>query len=626
MCAAYAFDGEPVRLWTPDLPISPDVIAHVTEGKSVIAHNAAFEYRIWNEVCHRRLGWPEFRIEQMRCTMAMAYAMGLPGSLDGAASAVGLEQRKDAKGARIMLQLSKPRRVEPDGTIIWWDDPVKLQSLYTYCVQDVEVERALHHRLMELSPAEQALWRIDQRINDRGVRVNLDELDRAIVLVESEKKRLDAAMSNVTGGAVATCTATGQLLDWLRAMGVPWHGVAKNDVAELLAQELPDEVRAALTLRQEAAKSSTAKLKAMRERAGADGRMRGLFQYHGAATGRWAARGPQLQNLPRPSILHKPSETADVISHLDDRDWIDLAYGSPLQVVSDALRGFLVPAPDHEFVCGDFSNIEGRVLAWLADEEWKLQAFRDFDSGIAPDLYLTAAARIKHVSIDNAKPYRQLGKVAELALGYGGGVGAFQRMAAVYKLTLTDAEADAVKVAWRETNPAIVQFWRDLESAAIRAVRDGGIQRVRKIAFKKAGSFLWCQLPSKRTLCYPYPEVKDKEVPWSTQEKPAFRPALTYMAVNSLTKKWERCDTYGGSLAENVTQAVARDLLADAIVRCEAANLKVVCHVHDEIVVEALLRACTIDKLSNIMRDSAAWAAGLPVAVSGWAGARYRKE
>lgn len=629
LCMAYAFDDEPVQLWKIGDESPAALWDYIRGGGPIFAHNAAFERAVWNGVMC--LNQPEdpamFSESRMRCTMAMAYAMGLPGSLDDAAAAVGLAHRKDAKGSRIMLQLSKPRSVADDGTVTWWDDPAKFEALYAYCKQDVEVERALHKRLVELSPAEQELWRIDQRINDRGVRVDVDALDKGIALVESEAKRLNAAMQVITGGAVSTCTATGQLTDWLRWSGVELGGVAKADVTELLSRDdLPALARRALELRKEAAKSSTAKLKAMRSRAGADGRMRGLFQYHGAATGRWAARGPQLQNLTRPVLLKDPAEQDDAIAQFGNRDWLDLAYGSPLQVVSDCMRGMLIPADGHEFICCDYSNIEGRVLAWLAGEEWKLQAFRDFDAGTGTDLYLISAGRVNRCTPEQARPHRQIGKVAELALGYGGGVGAFQTMAANYGVHVEDERADQIKVAWREAHPKVVQFWRDLESAAIRAVAKGGIQRAGAIAFKKSGSFLWCQLPSKRVLCYPYPEVADKEMPWSTPEKPASRPCLSYMTVNSVTRKWERCDTYGGSLAENVTQAVARDLLADAIVKLEAADWKVVLHVHDEIVVEAPCGACSLDNLASLMMAAPAWAEGLPVAVTGWVGKRYRKD
>lgn len=627
LCAAYAFDDEPVQLWKPgDNHGFTRIHRHVAKGGFIYAHNAAFESVIWTHVLRERFGFPAVAPEQWRCTLAMAYAMGLPGSLDDAAAAVGLSHRKDAKGARVMLQLSKPRSVADDGTVTWWDDPAKYEMLYAYCKQDVEVERALHRRLMELSADEQALWQLDQEINARGVRVDLAAIEQGIALAKDEAVRLNNAMRAVTRGAVATCTATGQLTDWLRWRGVAAEGVSKSDVSTLLGQAIPVDVRRALLLRQEAGKSSVAKYTKMQGLAGAGARMRGLFQYHGAATGRWAARGAQLQNLPRPAILHAQDEVEDAVAHFTDPAYLEIAYGTPLQVLSDAIRGMLVPSPGHEFVTCDFSNIEGRVLAWLAGEAWKLDAFRAFDAGMGPDLYLVAASRIQRCTIEDAQPHRQIGKVAELALGYQGGVGAFKTMAVNYGVEVSDERADEIKNAWRDAHPAIVQFWRHLESAAIAATQGGGVHRARGIAFRRAGSFLWCQLPSGRVLCYPYPKAVSKEMPWSTPEKPAFRPALTYKAVNGVTRKWETCDTYGGSLAENVTQAVARDLLAHAMKLLDAEGYATVLHVHDEIVVEAPKRALSVDKMAKLMCTLPSWATGLPVAAAGWAGNRYRKD
>ena len=625
-CMAFAFDDEPVQLYHPQMSeeIFYDVINHVgddTTGQPgiVVAHNSAFECAIWNEVLAKRYNWPAIRPEQMRCTMAMAYAMGLPGSLDGAAAALGIEQRKDAKGSRVMMQLAKPRKVDEDGSVTWWDDPTKLQILYDYCKQDVEVERALHKRLRELSEDEQQLWFLDQRINARGIKVDLPAIERATALVGSEKARLDQAMRDTTGNVVAGCTDVAQLTAWLRFKGVSTEGVAKAHVTDLLSRDdLPGECREALQLRQAAAKSSTAKLDAMAGRAGPDGRMRGLFQYHGAATGRWAGRGPQPHNYPRPVLLHEQDEIEDVIAHLDSAAYLDMMYGEPMQLMSDCLRSMLVADEGKEFICCDLSNIEGRVLAWLAGEDWKVQAFRDFDAGTGADIYLLAYARAFGCSTEEAKPHRQIGKVMELALGYGGGVGAFQTMARGYGVKVTDDRAEELKQAWRRAHKKVVSFWYDLERAAIRAVQEGGMHRARGIAYKVSGSFLWCQLPSKRLLCYPYPQIG---------EGTFGNEALTYMAVNGVTRKWERCATYGGSLAENVTQAVARDILVAGIRNCEAAGYPVVMHVHDEIVAEVpLSTAKSVDEMSSLMSNTPHWAAGLPVAAAGWQGRRYRKD
>lgn len=618
LCAAWAFEGEEPIGWLPGEPCPPRLRAHVEAGGTIRAWNAIFEWYIWNMVAVPKYGFPPLCIEQVQCVMAEAYAQGLPGALENAAPALGVTERKDDKGKRVMLQLSKPKKVLDDGTIIWWEDAAKFEIVRAYNLQDVRTEMACGARLRRLSDDEQALWLLDQKINARGIQIDAGAIDAAIELVTAEKARLDQAMRDITGNVVAGCTDVAQLTAWLRYRGVSLPGVAKADVTALLDGELPDDCRIALKLRQEAAKSSTAKLVAMRDRAGADGRMRGLFQYHGAATGRWAGRGPQPHNFPRPTILHEQDDIEDVIAHFGQAEYLRVFYGDPMPLIADCMRGMIVAAPGHTLVCCDYSNIEGRVLAWLAGEKWKLDAFRAYDAGTGPDLYLLAYAKGFRVSVDEARPFRQVGKVMELALGYGGGVGAFQTMARGYGVKVTDARADELKVAWRSAHPAVTGFWRDLERAAIRAVQEGGIHRAGPIAFKVNGSFLWCQLPSKRLLCYPYPEIHEGKFGG---------PMLTYMSVNGVTRKWERCDTYGGSLAENVTQAVARDILVAGMRAVEAAGYPVVMHVHDEIVLEAPMSAApSVEKIASLMSNAPHWATGLPIAAAGWTGNRYRKD
>lgn len=659
-CMAYAWSDAGMTMWRAhgnnDIQLS-SVHAFVRKGGIVYAHNAAFELAIWNNVCAPRYGWPELKPEQVRCTMAMCYAMGLPGALENAAPALGLAQRKDAAGKRVMLQLAKPRNAESicyecygsgcpycagmgEAPHFWTPEtaPEKFEQLYAYCKQDVEVERALHHRLMELSDDEQRIWQLDYRINQRGIRVDLESIDKAIALVEQEKRRLDEEMLRVTGGVVGKCTEVQVLVKWIRTQGVEMNGLAKADVLDALAGDLPPAVEAALRLRKEAAKSSTAKLVAMKERASADGRVRGCFQYHGAATGRWAHRGIQPGNMPRPRPGMGEDEINDVIANLHQHAYIDMMYGPTMDAIADSLRGMIVAEPGNDLVAVDFSAIEARVLAWLAGQESVLDIFRTHGK-----IYEHAAAGIYHVPMERVtKDQRQIGKVGVLALGYGGGVGAFQSMARVYGVKVPDAEADEIKSAWRAVHPAIVSYWYDLERAAIRALTDGGVQAVgprgREVKFRKAGSFLWLQLPSKRVLCYPYPELRIVDTPWGEQKE-----ALTYMTeLDSTTRKklgnkvlpdpnangnWCRISTYGGSLTENVTQAVAADLLRYSMVTLESAGYPITLTVHDEAVVE-IASSCddrTLERIEELMAQTPAWAAGLPVSAEGWRGPRYRK-
>ena len=624
-CMAWAIgDMAPVVGIDRTHTINGRVADHVESGGLVVAHNAQFEFMIWNNIMVPRYGWPPLQLSQVRCTMAAAYSMALPGALDNLAVALGLDYRKDSEGRRVMLQLSQPRSTDP---LVWWDDPAKLARLYEYCKQDVIVEREAHKHLVALSDSEQQLWQLDQRINMRGVHFDRAAVTAAKHMADAEKRRLDTNMQALTGGYVGTCNSHAALCEWIQLQGVPIDGVAKPEVLDALSGELPASVRAALLLRQEAAKSSTAKLKSMLAAASADDRIRFMLQFHGASTGRWAGRRVQLHNMPRPVLEQADIEQCIALVSEGRRDEVDMLYGRPLDVIASSLRGMIDAAPGTDLMAADFANIEGRVLAWLAGEEWKLQAFRDYDAGHGPDIYKLTYARSFNVPIEGvSKDDRQVGKVEELALGYQGWVGAFQTMARAYNVEVSDERAAEIAKSWRAAHPAIRAYWPALEDAAIAATRNPDrTYAVGRVAFRRHEQFLWLQLPSGRVLCYPYPEVILKTRTFDDGSQ-VTRDALTYIGEDSTTHKWGTIDTYGGKLAENITQAVSRDILAEAMLRLDALGAQIVLHVHDEVVIEISgINPLTAQKFGQIVAESPTWAAGLPIATAAWRGKRYRK-
>lgn len=624
LCAAYAFDEGPVKLWARTHKQFPlEVIEYVKQGGIVIAHNAQFEYQMWNKVLAAKMGpgFPLLELSQMYCTMAQCLAMALPASLDQASEALQLEHKKDMKGKRVMMQLSRPRDVKGD-KITWWEEsdaPKKFETLYSYCKKDVDVEREVDNSTLKLTPSEQKLWQIDQLINLRGVPVDLPAIKTAIEVVKLEKDELNKRMFDVTGGEVSSCTKVLELKSWLNAHGVKCEGVAKADVTDMLEDpNTPYPCKEALYLRRAAGKSSTAKLDSMLKRA-VEGRVHFTLQYHAASTGRWGGRGIQTQNFKRPTVGQADIEyTFDLLKHKPDksRELINMFYGDPVGMISNCLRGFIKAPEGRKFICGDWSAIEARVIAWLAEEERVLEIFRGHGK-----IYESEAAGIYRVGIEEVDDFqRQIGKVAVLSLGFQGGKGAFQSMAKNYGVKVSDERAEEIKVAWRESNPNIVRFWYALERASFLAVQNPGTQySAGPITYVVKGSFLFCKLPSNRVLTYPYPKLEIVKTPWGADKE-----AVTFMTVDATTRKWVRAKSYGGFLAENVTQAVARDILSDCIVRTENTELVTFMHVHDELVCECPSFSKK-EFLEHLMEEVPSWAKGLPLKAEAWEGYRYRK-
>jgi DNA polymerase bacteriophage-type len=632
LCMGYAFDDLPRIVWRIGQPFPQEVLDHVASGGRVDAWNAGFEYNVWNNTLIRqlRLDASVYRLSlnQVYDTMARAAYFGLPLSLDMAASAARVSILKDKAGHALMLRMCRPRATLADGTTTWWheDDPQKFDALCDYCGQDVDAERAVGNALPEMPDSERQVWLLDQKINRRGVHVDLDLVARLKELAKIAVEDGNAELAFLTGGAVRSVNSTASLLAWLQGQGSPITNLQKATVAERLDDPACAGLeREALLLRSGLAKTSAAKLEAMETATGVPSSgvapIRGMLQYYGAfRTGRWAGRLVQPQNMPRGEIAPDmvPAAIKVIMAQPDMRTCaqaLTVLFGGIMSVVTTLLRSCFVPGPGKTLVVSDFAQIEARVLPWLAGQQDVLDVFASGE-----DVYVQAAAGIFGVRPDQVtKDQRQIGKVAILALGYGGGANAFQTMASAYGITVDPGRADQIKRAWRAANPFIVQFWWDLDAACRAAINTGTIVHVGKLKVGMWGAHMVIVLPSNRGLFY-----RDARLQTDPDTGKA---EITYMGLNQYTRKWERLRTYGGKLAENVTQAVARDVMAETMLKAEAAGIHVVLTVHDELLAEAPAGTgdSALKEMENIMSAAPAWAAGLPVGADGWHGPRYKK-
>lgn len=622
---AWAFNDEHTALWVMDTPLPQRVLDHVANGGKVRGWNVAFEYWIWNEVLRAQAApqpVPPLNTAQLEDTMAAAAYWGLPLSLDAAAQAAGVAIQKDKEGHALMLRMSRPRSRDPSGSPIWWHetDPVRMVRLGQYCVTDVNTERAVANSIPPLPPSEQALWAVDHGVNVRGVTLDLELVRKLKDLALEAANRANTELQILTNGAVKSVMASAALLGWLRGIGYPYDNLRKDTVATRLDDPgLSSLERQVLELRADTAKTSAAKLDRMLAAAipymsdPRRGLVNGLLQYYGASrTGRWAGRLIQPQNMPRGSIKNIEAAINYVLQPGAVYEGLEMFFGPVMEVVSSALRGCIVARPNYRLVVADFSQIEARVVAWLAGQLDALDVFRSGE-----DIYVYTA-----IKIGGTKEQRQLGKVLVLACGFGMSWRKFKDTALTYGITLTDEAAEAAVTGWRAANSKIVQLWWDLDRAARDAISRGPNCRpitVGLIQFAMWRGHLLMRLPSGRTLCYRDARIeKDAEG----------RDGITYMGVDQYTRKWTRQRTYGGKLAENATQAVARDVMADALMRVEGKGIcDTTLLVHDELIGEApeALAPQALHLLLREMSVPPVWALGLPVGADGWQGERYKK-
>ena len=659
----WAFDDdEPtVQDITVDRYYRPELAAALDDFTiEIVAHNSVFDRTLL-----RHCWGLDIPVERWRDTMVQAMAHGLPGALGKIGPILGLpeDQQKDKRGGQLIQLFCKPR---PKGSLIRRatreTHPNEWAEFLAYSEQDIVSMRAIHRALPDWNyrGGELVLWHLDQRINDRGFAADLDLAHAAVAATDAEKARLKRETVEATNGLVSAPSKRDDMLTFILAE----HGVDLPDLkADTLRRrledpELPDGVKLLINIRLEATKTSTSKYQALVKATSADGRLRNTLQFAGALrTARWAGRIFQPQNMPRPTEGFGEELQDLAIAAL--KGGYATVDGDVMLLTSNCIRGAIVAAPGKKLVVADLANIEGRMLAWLAGEEWKLQAFRDFDAGRGHDLYNVAYARAFNLDpADVGKGMkRQIGKVMELGLGYEGGVAAFVTFAAVYKMDLEQL-ADAVhstapkaalaaayrihewaltkpnmkaakllpknvyvacevlKTAWREAHPATVALWAAAKEGVAAAIATPGVtfDIGPHLRAQRDGAWLRVRLPSGRYLCYLQPKVDDAG-------------QISYMGVSQYTRQWTRIKTYGGKLIENADQASARDVLAASMPAAEEHGFPIVLTVHDELITEPDDRDLwNVPRLAALMTRELPQFAGLPLAAAGFEGYRYRKD
>lgn len=657
MLFAWAIDEGPVNVHdlTADYNLPTRLLTALSDESVLIyAHNSHFDRTVLRHA-HPRLA-PD--VTRWRDTMVQALAHGLPGALGALCEVLGVPQdkAKDKEGKSLIQLFCKPRpknsklRRATSKT-----HPEEWRRFVAYAGLDIEAMREVYKRLPKWNyqGTELALWHRDQQINDRGVCMDVQLAQAAIEAVDLEQKRLAKRTQVMTDGEVQAATQRDAMLKHIvESYGVELPDMQRSTLERRMADpDFPSAVKELLAIRLQASTTSTSKYKSLMKGVSSDGRLRGTLQFCGASrTGRWAGRLFQPQNLPRPSL---EQEQIDEGIEALKAGCADLLFDNIMELTSSALRGCIMAPEGKKLVVSDLSNIEGRKLAWLAGEQWKLDAFREYDEGTGHDLYKLAYARAFNISPDDVDKYqRQIGKVMELGLGFGGGVAAFLTFALVYGLDLDELAnaalpniprdvireakswydesvkrkstyglservfiaCDSLKRLWRRAHPATCDFWYELE----RTVR-AAIATPQKTLYcgylkiRRDGAWLRIQLPSGRALCYPSPSIEKGNI--------------TYQGINSYSRKWQRLKTYGGKLVENVTQAAARDVLAGNMPLIEDAGYSIVLTVHDEVICEAPDTDDFNDEaLSALLSTNPEWAPDIPLNAGGFEAYHYRKD
>ena len=618
------FDSETSEqgTWFPNQPIPKPFFQ---PNQTYYAWNARFERDIYRHVL-QPFGFPPTIPEQWSDPSAVARLHGYPASLATASALLGLpvDQQKDNEGRKLMLQMSKPRRLEGNQPV-WWMDEDRLQRLTDYCVQDVKAETAIHELLGDLPKSEQHLFWLDQHINDRGVAIDQTSAYRLIEIMEVQEQLCNRKILELTNGSVGKVTAVSQIMSWLESRSFSGlQDLSSSSISAILPSIQDSIIRQVLQLRLENAKTSTAKLRSMLNAVASDGRVHGLMYYYGAHTGRFSSRLVQLQNLPK-GIGLSNDQVGDLLSQLhtlNNREWLEYVeelHGSPMRVISSLIRSMIVPRKGSRFFVYDYSSIEPRVLAWVAGQQDLLKAYTNNE-----DAYKLLASKIYNKPISEiTKDERQFGKQAVLGAGYQMGYVRFAETCRLMGLDVSEDVAFAIIESYRTNFSEIQQFWWDSQKAAWDAFFNPGYPQLfgrdsvyYQCSWSKVGEELQLMLPNGRVLHYPQVHVLPNG---------GFggRDSLNYRT--NINNKWLSKSLYGGLITENIVQALARDLMIDAMMRLETKGYSIVFSVHDEIVCEVPENFGTQEEFEALMTQKPSWASDIPIAVEGNIIYRYAK-
>ena len=609
---AYSIDEGEIRVI--DLASGekmPETVMDLLMDDSVIktAFNAAFE-----RTCINRYFGISLPPEVWRCTAVQSAILALPLSLEGVGEALSLDKKKMSEGKELIRFFCMPcKATKANGgrtRNLPSDAPEKWEQFKTYCKRDVDVEMQIRKKLKNypIPDREQVLYCMDQRINDRGIRVDTQMVSQAIACDLLYKEAAAKRAYELSG--LENPNSVSQLKGWLSDKGIEVDSLAKDTVTELVGKT-EGEVSELLKLRLAMSKTSVKKYEAI-ERAVCDGRVHGLLQFYGAnRTGRWAGRLVQIHNLPQNHM--EDLELARSLVKEGRFDLVELLYPSTPEVLSELIRTAFVAKPGCRFIISDFSAIEARVLAWMSGEAWRLRVFSTHGK-----IYEASASAMFGVPIEEigkTSPLRQKGKIAELALGYGGSVGALVSMGAT-KMGLSEDELPDLVSQWRLANPHITEFWWKVDAAAFKAVKERCTVQMDRLLFEYRGGILFIHLPSGRKLSYVKPRLELNRFG---------REGITYEGVGE-SKKWTRIETYGPKMVENIVQAVSRDILAEAMLRLEKAGFDIVMHVHDEVVLEVPEGVSSVEEVNELMAVNPSWTMGLPLKAAGFESVFYKKD